>query len=404
MPPRLVANTSSQSSPPTVNADATLLEKEVAEWLTEESRKRRRASADKENISLTPKGKDTDIEKKTTYQAYGQHIGRLIDFSQIIDHIIETGIKLALDDDENEDENDEDEDKKTKHIAIRHQCEDWDVLCNKIPGFKESMMMLASKRTLRHDVACHLTNGIEAVCCDDCAALKERLPSFILFDPKETLDPPIAMSGNKGDQGFNHKVTGFLLCPITLPTTTETYNKILDGNIIVTAKQLPRFLYPLDHNHDTQTLLDGVFEGYLMVRAAKFILIGCSCATSAPGASTAWRGNAALANITTVTPQIIAYVAVQLHFALSSQSTWGSKDKGHFNYHKFYWNIISFFDADPDAGKEIIGHYNYQLWGDKAGFSGSASQDANGGDDDDDDSDDRFALLRAAKRTRGPPA
>lgn len=136
----------------------------------------RRSNADKENISPTTKGKDADIEKKMTYQAYGRHIGRLIDFSQIIDHIIETGIKRELDDDENEDEdpNAEDEgnmyvnndlllpvfiyflDYRTKRIAIRRQCEDWDVLCNKIPGFKESMMMLASKRTLRHDVARHV--------------------------------------------------------------------------------------------------------------------------------------------------------------------------------------------------------------------------------------------------------
>lgn len=40
MPPRLVANASSQSPPPTINADTTRVEKEVAERLTEESRKR----------------------------------------------------------------------------------------------------------------------------------------------------------------------------------------------------------------------------------------------------------------------------------------------------------------------------------------------------------------------------
>ena len=99
-------------------------------------------------------------------------------------------------------------------------------------------MALASKRTIRHDLSRHvsalvylthaqcstlnysqLTNGVEAACCDDRAALKSGLPSFLLFDTKKTLDPAIATSGNKADRGFNHPDTAALLCPITLPAT-----------------------------------------------------------------------------------------------------------------------------------------------------------------------------------------
>ncbi|KAG9224501.1 hypothetical protein CCMSSC00406_0002348 [Pleurotus cornucopiae] len=152
-------------------------------------------------------------------------------------------------------------------------------------------------------------------------------------------------------------------------------------------------------------ILDGAFQGYLMIRAAKFILIGRSCATSEPGASTGRRGNAALAEINTITPRVIAYIAVQLHFALSSQSTWGLKDRALFDYHKFYWNIVSFFEEDESGGQDILEHYNYHLWGDKSGCSSSAAN-ANGDDHDSDDGDDGFALLvneRAAKRARADP-
>lgn len=76
-----------------------------------------------------------------------------------------------------------------------------------------------------------------------------------------------------------------------------------------------------------------------------------------------------------MTPRMIAYVAVQvrchlfsrsrplivdppqLRFALTSKSTWSIRD-GPFDYQKFYCNILSIFEADPDAGQEIIDHYN----------------------------------------------
>ncbi|KAJ8695387.1 hypothetical protein PTI98_007990 [Pleurotus ostreatus] len=289
-------------------------------------------------------------------------------------------------------------------IALRRQLEDWDTFCSKIPGFKDMIMTLASKRTVRHDLSRHLTNGVEAACCDDRAALKSGLPSFLLYDTKKTLDPAIATSGNKADRGFNHPVTAALLCPITLPATTLTYQDIQDGYTLVNAKQLPRFLYPHDRTEDN-SISDGAFQGYLMIRAAKFILIGRSCATSEPGASTGRRGNAALAEIHTITPRVIAYIAVQLHFALSSQSTWGLKDKALFDYHKFYWNIVSFFEADASGGQDILEYYNYHLWGDKSGHLSSALN-ANGDDHDSDDGDDGFALLvneRAAKRARADP-
>lgn len=47
----------------------------------------------------------------------------------------------------------------------------------------------------------------------------------------------------------------------------RTYQEIVDGNIIVTANQFPRFLYP--HNHQYQPgddLTAELLRGYLMIR------------------------------------------------------------------------------------------------------------------------------------------
>ncbi|KAG9220441.1 hypothetical protein CCMSSC00406_0003897 [Pleurotus cornucopiae] len=395
-------------TPPTRLDRTTQVENQVVARLVKEgNRKRRRARpsrANKENLAPLSDSEASDSEKEQTYQAYGRYLARVIDFSQIIDHIIETGIKCELEDDgsDGDGHGDENEDgERTVKTSVQRQLEDWNTICNKIAGFKEMIMTLAARRPVRHTLARHLTNGVEAACCDDRAALKSSLPTFILLDTKKTLDPAIATSGNKSDRGFYHPITAALLCPISLPATDETFKNVQDGHIVLNAKQLPRFLYPNDRT-DTSGISDRVFEGYLMIRVAKFILIGRSCATSKPGASTGRRGNAALAEINTVTPRVVAYIAVQLHFALSSQSTWGLRDKGLFDYRKFYWNIVSFFEADKSGGQDILEYYNYHLWGDKAGRSSSAAN-ANGDDHDSDDGDDGFALLvdeRAAKRAR----
>lgn len=64
-----------------------------------------------------------------------------------------------------------------------------------------------------------------------------------------------------------------------------------------------------------------------------------------------------------------------------------------------HWALQLVSDVPPPSFSFCLYTFS-QLWGDKAGFSGSAGQDANGNNDDDDDSDDGFAMLRAAKRTR----
>lgn len=47
----------------------------------------------------------------------------------------------------------------------------------------------------------------------------------------------------------------------------RTYKDIQDGRIVVSAKQLPRFLFPHDHL-DEISVSDGVFQGYLMIRVS----------------------------------------------------------------------------------------------------------------------------------------
>ena len=48
-----------------------------------------------------------------------------------------------------------------------------------------------------------------------------------------------------------------------------------------------------------------------------------------------------------VTPETIAYAAVQARFAISSQETWATED-GDFNYRQFWQAIVELFDDRDD--------------------------------------------------------
>lgn len=61
----------------------------------------------------------------------------------------------------------------------------------------------------------------------------------------------------------------------------------------------------------------------------------------------ATRSNvASLIGLRAVTPRSIAYVAVQLRFALSNATAWRINDID-FNYSEFYSAIVNYFEVTP---------------------------------------------------------
>ncbi|KAF7424883.1 hypothetical protein PC9H_010194 [Pleurotus ostreatus] len=369
-------------------------EKLVADQLALESRKRRRGkNANKENDNVDAPDVDNH---QTSYQSYGRYVARLIDFFQVLDRVVDVGIRSEVDSDM-DDAMEEDAEKTNKDYML----EDWSTCCRVMPDFRKTMLSLAQSLAYRHELCRHV-------------ALKDRLPSFILFDTKQTLDPPISSTGNKNDRGWRHPITATLLCPIDKPATNETFKAYEDGALIVSPKDLPRFLYPHDQAYNPEDLFEGVFRGHLLIRAAKCILIGRSCAVSRPGFSTRRRGNAALAGITTVNPRIIAYIVVQVRFALTSEPEWGRKDSSNkssnkrsaaFDYHAFYRSVLSALEDDEEGMAEIIGYWNYELWGSRAGADSGPTHSGSGNSSDDDNPGeesalDRLKAQRAAKRAR----
>lgn len=181
---------------------------------------------------------------------------------------------------------------------------------------------------------------------------------------------------------------------ILLNIIFRTYNDIKSGTKACTATTLPRFLFPANQEYDPEDVEQGVFRGHLLLRVsfppmltrclsdtfliiqvAKHVLQGPTAALEGPGFHRGQQGVAALLNTSSVTPELIAYLAIQVwsiiapflagslltllqtRFALSSESTWSKRD-GLFDYDEFFWSLVGILEDDEsDAIIKLFNQY-----------------------------------------------
>ncbi|KJA13296.1 hypothetical protein HYPSUDRAFT_209667 [Hypholoma sublateritium FD-334 SS-4] len=374
----------SPSPPPPELSEA--LQASIKEYIaaTLESSKKRPAEAD----STEPPPLDQPETAKTA-RSYGRIYGRQDDPFTSIDTVVNFGIKYEIAD-EGEESNDE---RPTLSIRDERLLHSWKLLCSIVPGFRRKMLALSDQRAARRTACQEINDGLTTVRSDDTGSLKFAISAYLLADPNE---PRVLIKSKlKTDRGFHNPVTASLLCPLKYPSMQNTYDDIKAGKLPVTATMLPRFLFPADHVYDPTDISKNLLRGHLMLRVAKHIFQGPSAALEEPGSHRGKQGNAAICGITSMSPYTIAYVATQVRFALSSTSSWTPRD-GTFSYAEFYWHIVNLLnDDDEPEVAEIIGLFNYHVFGTENPLSTPSVAAV--------EAEDEYELIkrqRAAKRAR----
>jgi len=243
-----------------------------------------------------------------------------------------------------------------------------------------------------------LSKGASNARADDSSSLKAKIISYLLVDTQASNALTLNRIGAKLDRGWEHPVTAALLCPLKYPATPEIFMDIKAGLKPVTATLLPRFLYPDGQEYNEDDTVSGILRGHLMIRVAKHIFQGPSAALEAAGYHRGKQGIASLIHIISMDPHLIAYIAVQARFSISSSQQWSQLD-GSFDYGEFYWNIVGLFD--DGEGQEIIDFYNHHIFGRPLGASampGTASTPPVESDFD------RLKVQRAARRAQAVAA
>ncbi|KAF7970772.1 hypothetical protein HWV62_23120 [Athelia sp. TMB] len=154
-----------------------------------------------------------------------------------------------------------------------------------------------------------LQKGINSACCDDTKGLKGAMIDW-LIKPGEPCSPPL-FRNSKVERGYNHELTGCLLCPAGWDwDDPEIKGGLRSGATVVTGEDWPMFLYE-DGQYEEEEPWKGLFRGDLLVKGYKFIFTSPSSVDFIEPKATR-GGNASIHGMTEVTLASIAYVATQV--------------------------------------------------------------------------------------------
>ncbi|KAI6013029.1 hypothetical protein EDC04DRAFT_2579635, partial [Pisolithus marmoratus] len=209
-----------------------------------------------------------------------------------------------------------------------------------------------------------LNKGADSAHGDDVASLKLAVVHWLMSaEPEECALQP----DEKDGQGFDHELTGHLLCPVDYDWYSSDHHAAIcdcHPKFLVTAYSWLMFLYE-NETFDLNNPTDSLFKGKLLVKAFKQIFTSPTSVLKMddePSPRKCQRHDeqcthshmASLLGMKSVSPCAITYAAVQLHFALSSCGAWQVVD-GEFNYEMFYNNIVDFFeDAETPEDNSIV--------------------------------------------------
>ncbi|KAI6037750.1 hypothetical protein EDC04DRAFT_2570747, partial [Pisolithus marmoratus] len=216
-----------------------------------------------------------------------------------------------------------------------------------------------------------LQKGTDGAQGDDSATLKAAVAQW-LNESQPPPDPPLSAEQKNG-RGFNHEITGKLLCPIDYDWSKADAIREFQPNFCITAHSWPSFLYA-DGDYDLTRPAKELFKG-------KYLVMAFQCIFTSPGSAQnelnsrnipqasqpkriTWKTHCHVARLLKMNTVQLCMVQCsstanscmqnQLHFALSSCSSWMVVDED-FNHEEFYHNIVDYFKLpiSPQKAAEL---------------------------------------------------
>ncbi|KAK7435188.1 hypothetical protein VKT23_019758 [Stygiomarasmius scandens] len=182
----------------------------------------------------------------------------------------------------------------------------------------------------------------------------------------------LSASLDKQDRGVNHPLTRAFLIPHThmhlvyAQSEGEAKAKAVlqdmkRHKIPLDTCSLPAFLYCMKQ-YNAQKRRAGLLRGPLLVCAFRAIFLGPSAAMGEKVSTK--PGNGKIHGINRVTPELIAYIAAQVRFAICAQASWRPKDK-KFDLIQFYYYILEIITskAKDNWRKNLIRFWNMEVFG-----------------------------------------
>ncbi|KAJ3725377.1 hypothetical protein C8R42DRAFT_708429 [Lentinula raphanica] len=235
-----------------------------------------------------------------------------------------------------------------------------------------------------------IVDTCDSIQCRNSSALKDRVLQWIpkvwhLKTKESEGDFPYPKTGRieKSGRGVENKIIALLLCPHnrmkdvfgkSSATRTKLLDQLKNHDIPLVASGRPLLLY------DTQEMQfsnrwTGYLRGLLLVYALRAMLKGPSAALG-PKVLKMKKGNAELLGVSRVTPEMIAYAALQVRFNLCTLQEFTNVD-GEFNFEDFYHIIVD------SIAEELLEWWNMKVFPEASASPSTPSDDTLFGDDPD---------------------
>ncbi|KAJ8457369.1 hypothetical protein ONZ51_g11576 [Trametes cubensis] len=197
--------------------------------------------------------------------------------------------------------------------------------------------------------------------------------------------PPIVPDA-KSTRGFNHPECGRLLCPADHDwSDSEVRQALQNGSrkYPAGARDWPSVLWE-NETLDQEDLSAGFLRNRRLVMAGRHSLLGPRAAyNSLTGKVSARKPKARIYHIRSISIPFIAYTAVLVHFALSSQETFSDgTTPGTFPYEEFYQSIVRYAEEmmAQEVREDLLAWWTKQVFGIVQDEYSSEDDNADGSD------------------------
>ncbi|KJA26432.1 hypothetical protein HYPSUDRAFT_133249 [Hypholoma sublateritium FD-334 SS-4] len=269
---------------------------------------------------------------------HGRHFGRSIHALCNVHALINNGIIRTGERSEEPEEAFTTQERKEHKVFLS--------LLRCVPGLEERIMTAESEEEV-YNIAALLQKGASSARSDDTKSLKSAIIDW-LAPAGEVITPPIPRNV-KNVRGFNHEVTGKLLCPAGIDwSNQEIKQKLRTGELSVPGDQWPIFLYR-SHQYDDANPWKGLLQSDILVKTFKHIFTSPSSVDREAKATRS--GNARIHGMSSVTRASVAYAATQARFALTSSSVFSRTDT--ITDSECFYNSILDLLEDPEEVNEV---------------------------------------------------
>ncbi|KAK7056168.1 hypothetical protein VNI00_002720 [Paramarasmius palmivorus] len=185
----------------------------------------------------------------------------------------------------------------------------------------------------------------------DTSKLKKSIIWIIKDDPQIAWDDSVVFPLLDADMKIARGLLHLSIAPLMCPASFILCFKSDDEDV------REKLFDPMD-------MYQGLFRGYTLTRGWRNLHKSPAATMNLNDASED-NGNSAIAGVKSVTPESIAYVAVQVYFALSTQTIW-RRTCGKLDLYIFYRNLIKIYEAGEDSWKEdLLKFFNKEVFKDQ---------------------------------------